>query len=205
MEEQLSQKYQQKTDKAHILDNPDTYIGSVEEVDNDMWVMNETQDKIVQKNIRYIPGLYKLFDEGIVNCRDHVIRMHEEIKKNPNAKNQAVTTIEVNIDESTGRISMFNDGNGIDVATRLKKRLLGGKTGSDSNLCLFGQLKAPSKLLTTFANSNTNKPFAIISMLLNPPKFALGKRARHIHKFPFFPITNVWVWLVCPQIWFHSW
>ena len=76
MEEQLSQKYQQKTDKAHILDNPDTYIGSVEEVDNDMWVMNETQDKIVQKNIRYIPGLYKLFDEGIVNCRDHVIRMH---------------------------------------------------------------------------------------------------------------------------------
>ena len=28
----LSNKYQQKTDKAHILDNPDTYIGSVEQI-----------------------------------------------------------------------------------------------------------------------------------------------------------------------------
>ena len=27
------------------------------------------------KQINYIPGLYKLFDQGIVNCRDHVIRM----------------------------------------------------------------------------------------------------------------------------------
>jgi len=34
----LSQKYQKKTDKQHILDNPDTYIGSVENVDSDMWV-----------------------------------------------------------------------------------------------------------------------------------------------------------------------
>ena len=32
---------QQKTDKQHILDNPDTYIGSVETVDADMWIMNE--------------------------------------------------------------------------------------------------------------------------------------------------------------------
>ena len=26
----LANKYQQKTDKQHILDNPETYIGSVE-------------------------------------------------------------------------------------------------------------------------------------------------------------------------------
>ena len=30
MSSELSTKYQQKTDKQHILDNPDTYIGSVE-------------------------------------------------------------------------------------------------------------------------------------------------------------------------------
>ena len=34
---------------------------------------------IIEKNITYIPGLYKLFDEGIVNCRDHVIRMKQLI------------------------------------------------------------------------------------------------------------------------------
>ena len=28
----LSQKYQKKTDREHVLDNPDTYIGSIENV-----------------------------------------------------------------------------------------------------------------------------------------------------------------------------
>ena len=73
---------QQKTDKQHILDNPDTYIGSVETVDADMWIMNETGDKIIEKNISYVPGLFKLFDEGIVNCRDHVVRMQSKIEQN---------------------------------------------------------------------------------------------------------------------------
>lgn len=105
----LAQQYQRKTDKQHILDNPDTYIGSVENVDANMWVYEN--DKIILKNIEYIPGLYKLFDEGIVNCRDHIIRMISsplENKKN-------VSQIDVNI-SSDGTITMWNDGNGIDVA-----------------------------------------------------------------------------------------
>jgi DNA topoisomerase-2 len=105
----LAQQYQRKTDKQHILDNPDTYIGSVENVDANMWVYEN--DKITLKNIEYIPGLYKLFDEGIVNCRDHIIRMISsplENKKN-------VSQIDVNI-SSDGTITMWNDGNGIDVA-----------------------------------------------------------------------------------------
>ena len=57
----LANKYQQKSDKQHILDNPDTYIGSVENVDADMWILNE-ENKIIEKNIKYIPGLFKLFD-----------------------------------------------------------------------------------------------------------------------------------------------
>ena len=52
---QLSAKYQQKTDKAHILDNPDTYIGSVEHVDSHIWVFDDETGKIIEKNINYIP------------------------------------------------------------------------------------------------------------------------------------------------------
>ena len=37
----LSKQYQRKTDRQHILDNPDTYIGSVENVDAVMWVFDE--------------------------------------------------------------------------------------------------------------------------------------------------------------------
>ena len=36
----LANKYQQKTDKQHILDNPDTYIGSIENVESDLWVLD---------------------------------------------------------------------------------------------------------------------------------------------------------------------
>ena len=107
----LSTKYQKKTDKQHILDNPDTYIGSIENIDQDMFVLDD--GKIVSKNIQYVPGLYKLFDEGIVNCRDHVIRM----KKNIDEKVEnsiPVTNIGITISDD-GTITMINDGNGIDV------------------------------------------------------------------------------------------
>ena len=55
----LEQKYQKKTDKEHILDNPDTYIGSVENINQSLYVYEETkiQEKIIEKN----PGQLKQF------------------------------------------------------------------------------------------------------------------------------------------------
>ncbi len=104
---------QQKTDKQHILDNPDTYIGSVENVDATMWVINADGNKIIEKPMNYVPGLFKLFDEGIVNCRDHVVRMQSKIEQQvPNSL--PVSHIDISIQED-GTIVMTNDGNGIDV------------------------------------------------------------------------------------------
>ena len=107
----LAAQYQKKTDKQHILDNPDTYIGSVETVDANMWVFDNATSKIVLKQIEYVPGLYKLFDEGIVNCRDHVIRMIQSA--HPDKKNVTYIDTEISAD---GTITFSNDGNGIDVA-----------------------------------------------------------------------------------------
>jgi len=147
---------QQKTDKQHILDNPDTYIGSVESIDSDMWIMSEDNQKIVEKNINYIPGLFKLFDEGIVNCRDHVVRMKTKVdSKVENAL--PVTHIDITI-EDDGSITMINDGNGIDVAqkdgvwipelvfghlrtstnyNKDEKKIVGGKNGFGFKLVLI--------------------------------------------------------------------
>ena len=107
----LAKQYQRKTDKQHILDNPDTYIWSVENVDAQLWVYDDETNKIVLREMEYVPGLYKLFDEGIVNCRDHVIRM---IHSN-NLEKKFVTYIETVVGND-GTITMTNDGNGIDVA-----------------------------------------------------------------------------------------
>jgi len=114
----LAQQYQQKTDKQHILDNPDTYIGSVENVDANMWVYDDLTNKIVLRDIEYIPGLYKLFDEGIVNCRDHVVRM---IQSN-NIEKKFVTYIDTTISDD-GVITLSNDGNGIDIAKHPENNL----------------------------------------------------------------------------------
>jgi DNA topoisomerase-2 len=154
----LSNKYQQKTDKAHILDNPDTYIGSVEQIEDNLWILSEDESKIIQKNIKYIPGLFKLFDEGIVNCRDHVIRMLQAVANNTeNAL--PVTNIDISIQDD-GTIIMLNDGNGIDVAEhpeykiwipelifghlrtstnydKTEKKIVGGKNGFGFKLVLI--------------------------------------------------------------------
>ena len=110
----LSKKYQKKTAIQHILDAPDTYVGSIEKVESLQHILNETGDKIIEKNIEYIPGLFKLFDEGAINCRDHFVRMLQAIAKGqPNCI--PVSNIEITISDD-GTITMLNDGNGIDVA-----------------------------------------------------------------------------------------
>ena len=105
-------KYQKLTDREHILKKPDTYIGSIENTDHDDYIFDD--GKIVAKEFQYIPGLYKLFDEGIVNCRDHVIRQAHAVKDNI-ANALPVSNIDITIDDD-GTIHMYNDGNGIDVA-----------------------------------------------------------------------------------------
>ena len=110
---QLSSQYQKKTDKEHILDAPDTYIGSIERGEQQNYIINEdgTRIELVLSN-DFIPGLYKIFDEAIVNARDHVARMNSQPKSE---KIQHVTYIDVNIQDD-GSICIINDGNGIDIA-----------------------------------------------------------------------------------------
>jgi DNA topoisomerase-2 len=151
----LAKQYQQKTDLEHIKDNPDTYIGSIENVDAQMWIFDDTKNRIVLRDIEYIPGLYKLFDEGIVNCRDHVVRMIQSTM----LEKKFVTHIDTMIDDN-GKITMVNDGNGIDIAKhpeydiwipemifghlrtstnydKTEKKIVGGKNGFGFKLVLI--------------------------------------------------------------------
>lgn len=71
----IEKMYQKKSQLEHILLRPDTYIGSVERVTDTMWVCQkkdvegeESTYRMVQKEISYVPGLYKIFDEILVNA-----------------------------------------------------------------------------------------------------------------------------------------
>ena len=105
----LSKKYQQKTEIEHILHRPNVYIGSILVQNEEMWI--KTEEKMENKTIQYIPALYKLFDEGIVNCRDHVVRM----KQSPLSDKKWVSYINVSV-SADGTITMVNDGDGLDIA-----------------------------------------------------------------------------------------
>ena len=47
-----------KSQLEHILLRPDTNIGSVEKLSQDMWVYDEEQGQIVKKTVSYVPGLF---------------------------------------------------------------------------------------------------------------------------------------------------
>ena len=110
----ISSKYQKKTDKQHILDNPNMYIGSTEKIDSNLWVYDNETQKMKLKTIEYIPALYKLFDEAIVNSRDHVVRMIQSTTEEKHNVNYIKVNID-NVETTGGTISLTNDGDGIDI------------------------------------------------------------------------------------------
>ena len=99
----IEQKYQSMTQEQHILLRPDTYVGDIQPQTESMFIYDDIKNKIVKKNITYVPGLYKIFDEIIVNARDQT-----EVDK-------TCDTIMVSINKETGEISVYNNGRGIDI------------------------------------------------------------------------------------------
>lgn len=95
--------YQRLTQLEHIIKRPDTYIGSVERTDQQMWVFNSETEQMETRKVNFVPGLYKIFDEILVNAAD-------------NKQNDATMKyIKVNIDREKGEISIENDGRGIPI------------------------------------------------------------------------------------------
>ena len=112
--QKIEDKYKKYELREHIYNIPDTYIGSVNNMNLELYLFNDTSKKMELKEISYVPGLLKIFDEVIVNAIDHSVRLIiEEEKGKENVKH--VKNIKVNVDKASGQISVYNDGNGIDV------------------------------------------------------------------------------------------
>jgi DNA topoisomerase II len=55
------------------------------------------------RDVKIVPGLYKIFDEILVNAADNKIR------------DPTMDNIKVNIDSENGTISIYNNGRGIPI------------------------------------------------------------------------------------------
>lgn len=94
----IEETYKKLTLLEQILLRPQTYIGSTEIEKKKIWVY---EDKMIKKEITFIPGLLKLFDEILVNAVDHSV------------VDETVKNIKVDIDKN--KVIVWNDGNGIDI------------------------------------------------------------------------------------------
>ena len=103
MSKTLAETYLKQTDIEHVLSAPDMYIGPIQKTDTLNWMF--VDGKMVQKSHEFIPALYKLFDEIVVNAADQSKRME--------ATETPVTYISCTIEKGT--IKITNDGPGIDV------------------------------------------------------------------------------------------
>ena len=71
----IADQYQKKSHRDHILDLPDTYIGSVETHEEFRWIWDATSEKMVHRKVAFNPGFYKLYDEIMVNARDALLSL----------------------------------------------------------------------------------------------------------------------------------
>lgn len=92
----IEQKYQKLTDIEHCLLRPGMWIGTTSPQTENFTVLSE--DKFQYEELSVSPAFIKIFDEIISNSAD-------EHKRNPK-----LNKIEVQIDQSTGKISIFDNG-----------------------------------------------------------------------------------------------
>uniref|UniRef100_A0A7N0T385 DNA topoisomerase 2 n=1 Tax=Kalanchoe fedtschenkoi TaxID=63787 RepID=A0A7N0T385_KALFE len=97
----IEETYQKKTQLEHILLRPDTYVGSIEKHAQNLWIYENNE--MVYRSISYVPGLYKIFDEILVNAADNKQR------------DPSMDSVKVVINVEDNLISVYNNGDGVPV------------------------------------------------------------------------------------------
>lgn len=92
--------YQKLSQLEHVLKRPDTYIGSIQADTQPLWVFNKHTKKMENRPTTFVPGLYKIFDEILVNAADH------------KTNDANMNTLKVTIDREQNEISVWNNGKG---------------------------------------------------------------------------------------------
>lgn len=106
-----TRKYQKHTHHQHILELPDTYVGSTKTNEETRWIYDAPSNKMVWRKLKFNPGLYKIFDEILVNARDEYVRSITTAGMTPIKR----IDISVTSQDNNTIISVENDGDGITI------------------------------------------------------------------------------------------
>ena len=102
-------EYQILSDIEHVLHRPDTYIGSSQIIDDNIFIcdIDSSTPKIVKKHISYCQGLERIYEEILLNAFDHTVR-----------EGTGCNEISVDINQLSGTITVTNNGQGIPVVMK---------------------------------------------------------------------------------------
>ena len=142
--------YKKLSHREHILELPDTYIGSIDIVKEHRWIYNSEKDEMDWKEVTLSPGFLKIFDEILVNALDHRVRQQGSTAAD------AVPVKNISVTLTSDRITVRNDGDGIPIAKhesgvwipemifghlltssnydKTEEKIVGGKNGYGSKL-----------------------------------------------------------------------
>ena len=109
--ETIEEQYQKVTQYEHILKRPDSYIGSIEFQKEKLWVYNSETEQLEFRDVKYVPGLFKIFDEILVNAADNY------------QNDKSMKYIKVEIDRKNNRIKVKNGGKGIPIEIHKKYKM----------------------------------------------------------------------------------
>ena len=105
----VAESYKKLTQREHILQLPDTYIGSRDSHRESRWVYDSASERMEWRELTFNPGLFKIFDELIVNALDHVTRQ-------AGAADKAKKVTQIIVTLTPTQISIHNDGEGIPIS-----------------------------------------------------------------------------------------
>ncbi|RPA80032.1 type II DNA topoisomerase [Ascobolus immersus RN42] len=191
-------KYEKLSQIEHILRRPDTYIGEVEMVEKSMWVYNSEDKRMEWRKINYVPGLYKIFDEVMVNAADNKVR------------DKSMNTIKVEVDKEKGMLSVWNNGAGIPIAIHEKekiwvpelifahlltssnyddneKKVTGGRNGYGAKLANIYSTKFIVETADKHSKKKYKQEFTKNMTVFGKPEIKENKKGEEYTKITFFP------------------
>jgi DNA topoisomerase-2 len=124
------------TQREHILHRPSMYIGSIEPDTLAAWAPETPEpgkpvSSLVRGDLEVNMGLYKIFDEILVNASDHAARM----SMRPDAAQVRVIKVDLCDPGTAGEIVVMNDGEGLDTSLQAEHDLHGPELLFGNLLC----------------------------------------------------------------------
>ena len=96
----IEEKYQEMSEREHILERSGMWIGSTKEEEAQMFLYNRDNAKMELRDVTYIPGMLKLVDEIISNSCDEYRRKD----------NLGLNKIEVSVALNGTMLSVYDNG-----------------------------------------------------------------------------------------------